>query len=114
MRKVFGMIALLLALAACNKAETDIPTKKPKAGATGKADGITITTTLAPKTAPTKAVSQGRKRSRHPHASRHGLFVEVAQSGRVEADVQGLRRQRRTMYRLEYGYWKCRRHSLAE
>ena len=59
MRKVFGMIALLLALAACNKAETDIPTEKPKAGATGKADGITITATLAPKSLGTKAVSEG-------------------------------------------------------
>ena len=59
MRKAFGMIALLLALAACNKAETDIPTEKPKAGATGKADGITITATLAPKSLGTKAVSEG-------------------------------------------------------
>ena len=57
MRKVFGMIALLLALAACNKAETDIPTEKPEARAA--VDGITITATLAPKTAPTKAVSEG-------------------------------------------------------
>ena len=59
MRKAFGMIALLLALAACNKAETDIPTEKPEAGATGKADGITITATLAPKSFGTKAVSEG-------------------------------------------------------
>lgn len=57
MRKVFGMIALLLALAACNKAETDIPTEKPEARAA--ADGITITATLAPKSLGTKAVSEG-------------------------------------------------------
>ena len=57
MRKVFGMIALLLALAACNKAETDIPTEKPKARAA--TDGITITATLAPKSFGTKAVSEG-------------------------------------------------------
>lgn len=57
MRKVFGMIALLLALAACNKAETDIPTEKPEARAA--ADGITITATLAPKSFGTKAVSEG-------------------------------------------------------
>ncbi len=50
MRKVIGMFALLLALAACNKAETDFQPEE-------KAEGITITATLAAKTAPTKAVA---------------------------------------------------------
>ena len=50
MKKVFGIAAMLLALAACNKIETEIQT-------TDQAEGITITATLAPKTAVSKAVS---------------------------------------------------------
>lgn len=50
MRKVIGMFAVLLALAGCNKAETDFQSEE-------KAEGITITATLAAKTAPTKAVA---------------------------------------------------------
>ena len=50
MRKVIGMFAVLLALAGCNKAETDFQPEE-------KAEGITITATLAAKTAPTKAVA---------------------------------------------------------
>ncbi|MBO7446694.1 MAG: hypothetical protein J6T86_09840, partial [Bacteroidales bacterium] len=50
MKKVFGIAAMLLALAACNKVETEIQPEEEKA------EGITITATLAPKTAPTKAV----------------------------------------------------------
>ena len=50
MKKVFGIVAMLLALAACNKIETEIQT-------TDQAEGITITATLAPKTAVSKAVS---------------------------------------------------------
>ena len=51
MKKVFGIAAMLLALAACNKVETEIQPEEEKA------EGITITATLAPKTAPTKAVA---------------------------------------------------------
>lgn len=46
MKKVFGCIALALSLAACTKEELVL-------------DGITITTTLAPKTAETKAIADG-------------------------------------------------------
>ena len=53
MKKVFGIAALLLALAACNKVETEItPVEQPS-----DSKGITITATLAPKTAVTKAVT---------------------------------------------------------
>ena len=54
MKKVFGIAAMLLALAACNKIETEIQT-------TDQAEGITITAQLAPKTngATTRAVSEG-------------------------------------------------------
>ena len=54
MKKVFGIAAMLLALAACNKIETEIQT-------TDQAEGITITAQLAPKTggATTRAVSVG-------------------------------------------------------
>ena len=55
MKKVFGIAALLLALAACNKVETEItPVEQPS-----DSRGITITATLAPKTngAATRAVS---------------------------------------------------------
>ena len=55
MKKVFGIAALLLALAACNKVETEItPVEQPS-----DSKGITITATLAPKTAVTKAVADG-------------------------------------------------------
>ena len=54
MKKVFGIAALLLALAACNK-ETEItPVEQPS-----DSKGITITATLAPKTADAKAVADG-------------------------------------------------------
>lgn len=49
MKKVFGFVALALALAACNK-ETDVQPIE-------KNEGITITAILAPKTAGTKAVA---------------------------------------------------------
>lgn len=53
MKKVFGIAALLLALAACNKVETKItPVEQPS-----DSKGITITATLAPKTADAKAVT---------------------------------------------------------
>lgn len=55
MKKVFGIAALLLALAACNKVETEItPVEQPS-----DSKGINITATLAPKTAVTKAVADG-------------------------------------------------------
>lgn len=59
MRKVFGMIALLFVLAACNIVETEIQTEEPKDESIGNAEGITITATLAPKNHGTKAVSEG-------------------------------------------------------
>ena len=53
MKKVFGIAALLLAFVACNKVETEItPVEQPS-----DSKGITITATLAPKTAVTKAVT---------------------------------------------------------
>ena len=67
MKKVFGIAALLLALAACNKVETEItPVEQPS-----DSKGITITATLAPKTADTKAVAdQGRGRQRRQQDNR--------------------------------------------
>ena len=56
MKKVFGIAALLLALAACNKVETEFtPVEQVEQPSDSK--GITITATLAPKTADTKAVA---------------------------------------------------------
>ena len=53
MKKVFGIAAMLLAFVACNKVETEItPVEQPS-----DSKGITITATLAPKTADTKAVA---------------------------------------------------------
>ena len=61
MKKVFGIAALLLALAACNK-ETEItPVEQPS-----DSKGITITATLAPKTAVTKAVTPAHWSIRTP------------------------------------------------
>jgi|GEM_PF-1933370 len=57
MRKVFGIATLLLTLAACNKVETGIQTENPEVEPVEKAEGISITATLAPKTSPTKAVA---------------------------------------------------------
>ncbi|MBO5635127.1 MAG: hypothetical protein J5907_06885 [Bacteroidales bacterium] len=57
MKKVFGIAALLLTLAACNKVETDITPVEQLSDS--KIEGITITATLAPKTADTKAVADG-------------------------------------------------------
>ncbi len=50
MKKSFGIAAMLLALAACNKIETNVQPVENN-------EGITITATLAPKTAVTKAIS---------------------------------------------------------
>ncbi|MDT3361200.1 MAG: hypothetical protein LIR31_04330 [Bacteroidota bacterium] len=56
MKKVFGFIALALSLIACNKEDIDLQTTMQPAE---KADGITITATLASKRAGTKAVADG-------------------------------------------------------
>ena len=56
MKKVFGFIALALSLIACNKEDIDLQTNMQPAE---KADGITITATLASKRAGTKAVADG-------------------------------------------------------
>lgn len=51
MKKVFGMIALAVALAACNKKEIDLqPMEQPF----DNAGGITITATLASKNVGTR------------------------------------------------------------
>ena len=55
MKKIFGIATLLLTLAACNKVETDITPVEQLSDS--KIEGITITATLAPKTAVTKAVA---------------------------------------------------------
>ena len=55
MKKIFGIAALLLTLAACNKIETDITPVEELSDS--KKEGIIITATLAPKTADTKAVA---------------------------------------------------------
>lgn len=52
MKKVFGFIAMALALAACSKNEMNVQPEK-------EAEGITITAQLAPKSAISKAVSEG-------------------------------------------------------
>ena len=57
MKKIFGIATLLLTLAACNKVETDITPVEQLSDS--KIEGITITATLAPKTADTKAVADG-------------------------------------------------------
>ena len=60
MKKVLGMFAMALALVACNKVETENnPVEQPS---DSKAEGITITATLAPKTADTKAVTESGDR----------------------------------------------------
>ena len=53
MKKVFGIAAMLLAFVACNKVETEITPVEQSSDS----KGITITATLAPKTADTKAVA---------------------------------------------------------
>ena len=55
MKKVFGIIGLAVAFAACTKNEMDLLTNEQAAEMAG---GITITTTLAPKVVGTKAVSE--------------------------------------------------------
>lgn len=54
MKKVFGFFAVALAFAACNKIDMNLRTDEPAAETTGD---ITITATLAPKAAVTKAVA---------------------------------------------------------
>lgn len=54
MKKVFGIVALALAMAACNKNEMDAPVVEQPAT---KSERINITATLAPKIGGTKAVT---------------------------------------------------------
>ena len=70
MKKVFGIAAMLLALAACNKIETEIQT-------TDQAEGITITAQLAPKTngATTRAVIDGGNKIMSDWAENEHLAV---------------------------------------
>lgn len=56
MKRVFGLIALALTFAACSKNDYDI---QPVGQPDKKAEGITITASLAPKAAGTKAVCEG-------------------------------------------------------
>ena len=76
MKKVFGIAALLLALAACNKIETEIT----PAGQSS-AEGITITATLAPKTADTKAVSEGTNKIEVSWAQNEHIAILYEVSG---------------------------------
>ena len=75
-KSVFGIAALLLALAACNKVETDIT----PAGQSS-AEGITITATLAPKTADTKAVSEGTNKIEVSWAENEKMAILYEVSG---------------------------------
>ena len=76
-KSVFGIAALLLALAACNKVETDItPAEQSSDG-----KGITITATLAPKTADTKAVSEGTNKIEASWAQNEKMAILYEVSG---------------------------------
>ena len=76
MKKVFGIAALLLAFVACNKIETEIT----PAGQSS-AEGITITATLAPKTADTKAVSEGTNKIEVSWAQNEHIAILYEVSG---------------------------------
>ena len=82
MKKVFGIAALLLALAACNK-ETEItPVGQPSDG-----KGITITATLAPKTAVTKAVADGGDKITVTWAKNEHIAILYDKDGAQVADA---------------------------
>ena len=85
MKKVFGIAALLLALAACNK-ETEItPVEQPS-----DSKGITITATLAPKTADAKAVADnedGRITVSWAQNEHIGILYEVDET-KYSADAE--------------------------
>ena len=86
MKKVFGIAALLLALAACNKVETEItPVEQPS-----DSKGITITATLAPKTADAKAVADkgdGRITVSWAQNEHIGILYEVDET-KYSADAE--------------------------
>ncbi len=82
MKKVFGIAALLLALAACNK-ETEItPVEQPS-----DSKGITITATLAPKTADTKAVADGGDKITVTWAENEHIAILYDKDGAQVADA---------------------------
>ena len=83
MKKVFGIAALLLALAACNKVETEItPVEQPS-----DSKGITITATLAPKTADTKAVADGGDKITVTWAENEHIAILYDKDGAQVADA---------------------------
>ena len=83
MKKVFGIAALLLALAACNKVETEItPVEQPS-----DSKGITITATLAPKTADTKAVADGGDKITVTWAKNEHIAILYDKDGAQVADA---------------------------
>ena len=83
MKKVFGIAALLLALAACNKVETEItPVEQPS-----DSKGITITATLAPKTAVTKAVADGGDKITVTWAKNEHIAILYDKDGAQVADA---------------------------
>ena len=83
MKKVFGIAALLLALAACNKVETEItPVEQPS-----DSKGITITATLAPKTAVTKAVADGGDKITVTWAENEHIAILYDKDGAQVADA---------------------------
>ena len=102
MKKVFGIAALLLALAACNK-ETEItPVEQPS-----DSKGITITATLAPKTADTKAVADGGDKITVTWAENEKIAILYEVSGTRYAseatiktvDASGTEKKKKTVVR---------------
>ena len=83
MKKVFGIAALLLAFVACNKVETEItPVEQPS-----DSKGITITATLAPKTADTKAVTDGGDKITVTWAENEHIAILYDKDGAQVADA---------------------------
>ena len=80
MKKVFGIAAMLLALSACNKVETEI---QPVPGE----EGITITATLAPKGANTKAVADGGDKITVTWAVNEHIAILYTKDGNQVADA---------------------------
>ena len=80
MKKVFGIAAMLLALSACNKVETEI---QPVSGE----EGITITATLAPKGANTKAVADGGDKITVTWAVNEHIAILYTKDGNQVADA---------------------------
>ena len=83
MKKVFGIAAMLLAFVACNKVETEItPVEQPS-----DSKGITITATLAPKTADTKAVADGGDKITVTWAENEHIAILYDKDGAQVADA---------------------------